>query len=51
MDDLGDTLSDLVLESERLILRPLREEDALPMAALANDRRIAEGPPAFGAAP
>jgi RimJ/RimL family protein N-acetyltransferase len=41
--DLGAALADLRLESERLILRALRDDDALPMAAIANDRRIAEG--------
>lgn len=32
----------LPLSTERLILRPLKEEDAHPMATLANDLRIAE---------
>jgi RimJ/RimL family protein N-acetyltransferase len=41
--DLGATLADLRLESDRLILRALRHDDALPLASLANDRRIAEG--------
>lgn len=43
MDQFGAALVDLVLESERLILRTPRPGDALPMAALANDRRVAEG--------
>ncbi len=42
-DDFGDLLVDCILESERLILRPLRDDDAMPMAALVNDRRIADG--------
>lgn len=41
--DFSSALSNLILTSERLILRPPREGDALPMAALANDRRVAEG--------
>jgi RimJ/RimL family protein N-acetyltransferase len=31
----------LVLETERLVLRPPRFEDAAAIAALGNDRRIA----------
>jgi RimJ/RimL family protein N-acetyltransferase len=34
--------SGLVLETPRLVLRPLRADDAKTIAALANDRRIAE---------
>ncbi len=32
----------LPLATERLILRPLKETDAAPMTALANDKRVAE---------
>lgn len=36
-------LDDVVIESDRLILRPMREADAPVMAELANDIRVIDG--------